>query len=226
MFMLHHPLEGAVEANIKCLDGLAMEKIYGKDPVFIWDPVNTSNRPIPGYQDNAIIFWDIYPPYIRELFTRAFTEGLRDPNKRIVENQWKDAIAQLRNSIMYCAFCGLENFYDRQKVKLGETHHCWQCKGRITLPPRIKIGQQLVMLNQGSELSLHHIRGNFDFKTLVAKVNQHPKDPKRWGLTNMGTDNWTLSKKDGESVIVAPGKTAPLQTDARINFGPVEGIIH
>ena len=110
MFMLHHPLEGKVEANIKCLDGLAMEKIYGKDPIFIWDPVNKSNRPVQGYQDNAIIFWEIYPPYIRELFTRAFTEGLRDPNKRIVEKPWKEAIVQLRNSIMYCAFCGLENF--------------------------------------------------------------------------------------------------------------------
>ena len=226
MFMLHHPLEGAIEANIKCLDGKAMEKIYGRAPVFIWDPVNTKNRPVPGYQDNAIIFWDIYPSYIRDLFTSAFTVGLKDPNKRVVENQWKEAIARLKNSIMYCGYCKSENFYDLEKVKKNENHYCWQCKGVINLPPRIKIGSQLIMLNMDTQLFAHHIKGNFDFSTPVGKISKHPTQPNRWGLTNLGTDNWTLTKKNGESVVVPHGKTAPLATDAKINFGPAEGIIH
>ena len=226
MFMLHHPLEGAVEANIKCLDGKAMEKIYGKEPIFIWDPVNKSNRPIPGYQDNALIFWDIYPSYIKDLFTQAFTVGLKDANKRIVENQWKEAIARLRNSIMYCNYCGAENFYDLQKVKQNQNHHCWQCKGVVTLPPRIKLSSQLIMLNQDTLLYAHHVKGNFDFTTLVGKVSKHPTQPNRWGLTNASSENWTLTRKSGESVVIEPGKTAPLATDAKINFGPAEGIIH
>ena len=73
---------------------------------------------------------------------------------------------------------------------------------------------------------MHHLKGNFNFNSTVAKVSRHPKDPKRWGLTNTGADNWTLSKKDGESVVVAPGKTAPLQSGAKINFGPIEGLIN
>ena len=226
MFMMHHPLEGAVEANIKCLDSKAMEKIYGKDPIFIWDPANTTNRPIKGYQDNAIVFWEIYPAYLRDLFIQAFTGGLRDTNKRIVENQWKEAIARLRNSIMYCSYCNSENFYDLQKVKQNKNHLCWSCKGVVTLPPRIKIGNQLIMLNHDTELVSHHIKGNFDFSAIVGKVNKHPSQPNRWGLTNVGSDNWTLTRKSGESVIVPPGKTAPLATDAKINFGPAEGIIH
>lgn len=223
MFMLHHPLEGEIEANIKCLDTKAMEKIYGKDPIFIWDPVNKSNRPVPGYQENAIIFWQIYPPYIRDLFTRAFTAGLRDPDKRIVEKQWKEAIANLRNSIMYCSYCSSENFYDLAKVKANEPHLCWHCKGKINLPPRIKIGSQLVMLNQDSLIYPHHIKGNFDFTNPLGKINQHPTQIGRWGLTNTGTENWTFTKQNGDSVIVAPGKSAPLQTGAKINFGPIEG---
>jgi len=226
MFMLHHPLEGSVEANIKCLDGKAMEKIYGKEPIFIWDPVNTSNRPVSGYQDNAIIFWDIYPSYIKELFTQAFTVGLRDANKRIVENQWKEAIVRLRNSIMYCGYCGSENFYDLQKVKQSEPHLCWSCKGNISLPPRIKIGSQLIMLNQNTALYPHHVRGSFDFSGPIGKISKHPTQPGRWGLTNVSKEHWTLTKQNGESVLVTPGKTAPLQTDAKINFGPAEGIIH
>ena len=231
MLMLHHPLEGAIEANIKCLDGKAMEKIYGKEPIFIWDPVNSTNRPVPGYQNNAIIFWDIYPSYIKELFTSAFTVGLKNPNKRIVENQWKEAIIRLRNSIIYCGYCGSENFYDVQKLKAQQSHNCWQCKGVIALPPRIKIGNQLIMLNQDTVLFPHHVKGNYDFTTPIGKVSKHPTMPNRWGLTNMGADNWTLTRKatddkPSESTVVPPGKTAPLATDATINFGPAEGVIH
>ena len=226
MFMLHHPLEGSVEANIKCMDGKAMEKIYGKEPIFIWDPVNTSNRPIPGYQDNALIYWDIYPSYFKELFTQAFTAGLKDPDKRIVENQWKEAIVRLRNSIMYCSYCNAENFYDLQKVKQSQNHHCWQCKGVVNLPPRIKIGSQLVMLNHDTILYPHHLKGDYDFKDPIGKITKHPSQPNRWGLTNTSTENWTLIKQTGENAVVPPTKTAPLQSETRINFGPTEGIIH
>ncbi|MCL2015894.1 MAG: hypothetical protein FWG68_06555, partial [Defluviitaleaceae bacterium] len=228
MFMLHHPLEGAIEANIKCLDGKAMEKIYGKEPIFIWDPVNKSNRPVIGYQDNAIIFWEIYPPYIKDLFMQAFTLGLHDENKRIVENQWKDAIARLKNSIMYCNYCGAENFYDLQKVKQGQNHHCWHCKGVVALPPRMKIGSQLIMLNQNTQLFAHHIKNNFDFSEsgIIGQITKHPKNPNRWGLTNTGKESWTMTKPSGESVVVPSTKTAPLQTDVKINFGPVEGKIN
>ncbi|MCL1997739.1 MAG: protein kinase [Turicibacter sp.] len=225
MLMLHHPLEGAIEANIKCLDGKAMEKIYGKDPVFIWDPQNSANRPIPGYQDNAILFWNIYPAHIKKLFTTAFTVGLKNPNKRIVENQWKEAIMQLKNSIMYCNYCGRENFYDLQRVKAKETHNCWGCNGAINLPPRIKIGSNLVMLNHNTELFVHHIKNNYDFTTPIGKIAKHPQNPNRWGLTNLTQDNWTFINKNNESTIVPPSKNAPLQPDSKINFGAAEGQI-
>ena len=227
MFMLHHPLEGAIEANIRCMDGKAMEKIYGKEPIFIWDPTNLTNRPVSGYQDNAIIYWDIYPQYIKDLFTQAFTLGLHDTNKRIVEIQWKDAIVRLKNSIMYCNYCGSQNFYDLQKVKKSQNHHCWQCKGVVQLPARIKIGDQLVMLNKDTKLFAHHIKNNYDFNDnqVIGQITTHPQQPNRWGLTNVSGENWTMTKPSGENVIVPPKKTVPLQADIKINFGPVEGIV-
>lgn len=76
MFMVHHPLEGKQEASIKCFDLPAMKKLYGTHPVFIYDPINTSNRPVRGVHDNAIVFWDIYPASFKEAFTKSFTRGL------------------------------------------------------------------------------------------------------------------------------------------------------
>lgn len=40
LFMVNHPLEGKLEANIKCMDYAARVKLYGTDPVFIFDPDN------------------------------------------------------------------------------------------------------------------------------------------------------------------------------------------
>ena len=59
MFFLGHPLEGKKEASIKCMDIHAMNKLYGSSPVFIFDPKDKSNRPVKGYQDNPIIYWDL-----------------------------------------------------------------------------------------------------------------------------------------------------------------------
>ena len=115
MFMLNHPLEGKLEAKIRCMDIHAMNKLYGTDPVFIWDPEDMRNRPLPGYQDNAIIYWDLYPKAIKDLFTRSFTVGLSEPGKRVTENMWLSAFANLMSGIMICTDCGAEVFYDPWK---------------------------------------------------------------------------------------------------------------
>ena len=77
--LVNQPLEGAKEAAIKALDLPAMTKIYGKEPIFIFDPNDTSNRPVPGIHDNALAFWRIYPQFLRDIFIRAFTDGISDP---------------------------------------------------------------------------------------------------------------------------------------------------
>ena len=61
LFMVNHPLDGKLEASIKCMDMAARVKLYGTNPVFIFDPNNKTNRPVKGYQDNALIYWPIYP---------------------------------------------------------------------------------------------------------------------------------------------------------------------
>ncbi|MCL2708540.1 MAG: protein kinase [Defluviitaleaceae bacterium] len=218
MFMLHHPLEGRMEAEIKCFDAKAMEKIYGREPVFIWDPDDASNRPVPGYQDNAIIFWKIYPPFIREMFTRSFTRGLRDCSRRVVEKEWKDAFATLRDSIMFCQDCGKENFYE-------SVSPCWGCGRKIAPPPRLELGKRTVMLNRGAKLHSHHVYGDYDYARTIGKVVRHPTLNNKWGLENECGENWTITKPSGERAVIEPGRTVPFIIGVKINFGPIEGVI-
>ena len=81
------------------------------------------------------------------------------------------------------------------------------------------------MLNHDSIISAHHLHGNFDFETVVAKLSQHPSQPGKWGITNATNDNWTFTKPNGDTAVIEPGRTAPLLTGAKINFGAAEGII-
>lgn len=231
MLMVHHPLEGQRELDIKCLDLPAMNKLYGTDPLFIFDPNNDANRPVPGVHDNAIEFWPLYPMFLRDLFTRSFTKGLADPlNGRVRESEWRAAMAQLLDSIFYCSHCGMEAFYDVDALKNsgGQPGLCWNCKSQLVLPPRIRIKEAIVMLNHDTKLYPHHIDDQrlYDFSKPVAEVSQHPQDPSIWGLKNLSDEKWTITTDGGQSYQdVEPQRSARLTVGMRINFGKEEGEI-
>jgi len=63
LFLVHHPLEGKKELAIHSFDLPAMTRLYGTDPVFIFDPRDHSNRPVPGCHDNALVNWPLYPSF-------------------------------------------------------------------------------------------------------------------------------------------------------------------
>ena len=185
--MVAHPLEGAKEAAIKAMDLPAMNKIYGKEPIFIFDPNDASNRPVPGIHDNALAFWRIYPQFLHDIFIRAFTIGIKDPkNWRVRESEWRGEMIKLRDAIFYCPHCSLENFYDSVAVKAsgGNAGLCWACAAQLQLPPRIRIGKFVVMLNHDTRLFTHHIDDAllYDFSAPAAAVAVHPMQPNVWGL--------------------------------------------
>jgi len=230
MLMVAHPLEGAKEAAIKALDLPAMTKIYGTDALFIYDPEDDSNRPVPGIHDNALAFWRIYPQFLRDIFVRAFTVGLKDPiNGRVRESEWRGEMIRLRDAIFYCANCSMENFYDSIALKAtgGNPGLCWACAAQLKLPPRIRIGKSVVMLNYNTELFPHHIDDDkmYDFSAPVAAVSQHPANPNLWGLKNVSTNKWVITSADGAIKDVESGRSVSLTVGTKIQFGKIEGEI-
>ncbi|HEY0006413.1 MAG TPA: hypothetical protein VGB17_16645 [Pyrinomonadaceae bacterium] len=230
MFMVHHPLEGKKELSIKCLDLPAMKKLYGTEPLFIFDPSDTSNAPDPSQHRNALEFWPIYPKFLRELFTRAFTEGIRDPlHGRVRESNWRAAMVRLRDSIIYCGHCKAENFYDSESAQAanGNQAACWSCRQPQRFPPRIQIGRAVIMLNHDAQLFPHHVNNErpYDFAQPVAAVTRHPQDQNLWGLKNLSRYNWSTTNLKGEVRDVLPGRSVTLAMGTRINFGQAEGEI-
>jgi serine/threonine protein kinase len=228
MFMVHHPLEGKKETAIKCLDLPAMNRLYGTEPLFIFDPSDSSNAPDPRYHRNALEFWPIYPKFLRDQFTKAFTDGIRDPqNGRVAESKWRSDMIKLRDSIVYCGNCGLENFYDDASHTKGHHASCWSCKKQINLPFRLQIGSNVIALNHDTELFPHHIDHNrlYDFSQPVAAVTQHPTDANIWGIKNLSNEKWSTTTAQGTVNDVEPGRSFTLANGTQVNFGGSNGEI-
>lgn len=223
MFMLNHPLEGRLEAQIKCMDIHAMNKLYGTEPVFIWDPQNKSNRPVTGYHDNAIIYWNLYPESLKELFVKSFTVGLHEPAKRVTENRWLEVISNMMSGIIICSECGAEIFYDKEKENLQIAHTCWNCEKNVKIPSRMLIGKRQVLITSETKLYSHHTNADFDMNTVVGEVVVNPKNPQIWGIRNLTDKNWTYIKADGTQMPVANGRSATIAKNAKIDFGMETG---
>jgi serine/threonine protein kinase len=226
LLMVHHPFEGKREAEIHCFDLPAMTRLYGTQPVFIFDPQDESNRPVPGIQENAILYWQLYPQFLRNLFSDAFTEGIRDPKHgRVRESEWRAVLARLRDAIFYCKHCGAENFFDEDLAITPRP--CWSCKQPLRIPLALDLGGQVVMLNHDTRLFPHHLDPDalYDFRVPLAEVAQHPQDTSLWGLKNLSSATWRLTTLNGTVKDVPPGRSTALAPGARLNFGKVEGEI-
>jgi serine/threonine protein kinase len=226
LFTVHHPLEGKRELAIHSFDLPAMTRLYGLDPLFIFHPADESNRPVRGYHDNAIDSWPIYPRFLRDLFTKAFTQGILDPSHgRVREGEWRSAMVRLRDSILYCQQCGIENFHE---LSSQAPQVCWSCRSPLHQPLLIRTPRSLVVLNHDSQLYPHHVdeQRPYDFSAPVASVSRHPQNPGIWGLKNLSPDAWSFqTASDVTPVPVPAGRSVTLASGTRINFGKCEGEI-
>jgi len=225
LFMSSHPLEGLHESSIHSFDLPAQKQLYGLRPVFIYDPEDTSNRPDPNVHRNAIDSWPIYPSFLRELFIRAFTEGLRNPDSRIRESEWRSAMARLRDCIYYCSNCGEENFCDFETKSSNAI--CWSCGKNTRTPMYLQLGRHQISITRDTKIFPHHADKDslYDFSNPVAEVSRHPTDPDRWGIKNLTQIKWTASAAGGKTLEVEPGRSIGIVPGTVINFGKTDGEI-
>jgi DNA-binding helix-hairpin-helix protein with protein kinase domain len=229
ILMAHHPLEGRLETEMNCLDLEAMRKLYGPNAVFIFDPKNLANLPVPGLQDNALVFWNFYPSYVRDIFLRAFTAGLYEPSARVTENDWRALFARMRDQIYYCDHCGTENFLPDSANLPGPIpeQECWACHERLPSPLRLRLAQYAVVLNQDTQLFAHHLDANRrnDFSQIMAEMAPHPSRANAWGLKNVSAATWNSFSSTGASVPVPSGRSVLVMPGLRLRFGNVDGTV-
>ena len=235
MLTMHHPLVGRAEFELRFPGPEDDLRIFGTDPRFIFDPADDSNAPVPGHQDVPLIYWPLYPGFLKALFVQAFTRGLQDQAGRVMESSWRRATARLRDSILTCHGCGAEGFYDPD-TEPGQEPACWQCGaargpvlvlqlGKAELPP--STGKADLVIATGCELFPHHLQPghSFDFSRPLARVVAHPTSPGIFGLMNLTATDWRATSARGIDRPVPEGMRVQLDPGMTIDFGPVQGAV-
>ena len=227
LFMHGHPLLGLKadasytwDRNGHLSETQVLIRNFGLEPVFIFDPDDASNRPLPG--DRVVIWWALYPQQCRRVFTQAFTAGLRDASLhgRVTEGTWRRALLSLHDSVWSCPACGAAVFYDPERP--GQS--CWHCAGPVPAPLKLKVPGGTLVRSEGAVVSSHHLNRDRDYRTACAVIEPHPGRPGRVVMRNLTDSTWTVVP-DGEP----PKRVAPSQRlgvrPLIIDFGSVRGQI-
>ena len=216
-----HPLLGARETQIHALDVLAVRHLCGTSPIYIFDPNDSSNRPVRGIHDNPIIYRGILPAQIQRVFEQAFTVGLNDQAGRPAFADWMTALASMEDSLVYCGHCRAENF---ARPRLS----CWKCHKAVDIPLVLELPRRSLYFRVGAQIFEDHLSQTSDPGTrgaALAVVVANPNDPSLLGLQNLSQSRWFLTTDGGSAKEVEPGRTARLAAGNKISFGAVSGSI-
>ena len=209
-----HPLEGK-RTNVPALTNKYDKKIFGTEPLFIYDKNDDSNSPIPGLHQNAITMWKYFPGFIKAAFQAAFSqESLLNMHGRLLDQDWFHILMRLKSSIVKCPQCGTEIFLESTRETICGNHKL-KPVGYLNFDKR---SNRLVTVPifKGSVLYNYHVDNSEDFKTVAAVIKEKAG---KFGLENQTTRSWTVSAPDGKSVTKKPGETAVLGANFIINFG-------
>ena len=217
LFHIQHPLLGKKILSIRAWDLPAREKLFGSEPVFIFDPTDHSNEavenpkldPLGEAGKNAIPYWhSVFPQEVKDAFTTSFTDGIRNPDRRLLATAWKKVLTNALNSITRCV-CGSENFVESS----GRSRFCWSCGKSVASPFILETDRQAVSASSGKRILESHLTD----PTLNAMSNQvgeiitHPQRKDVLGLCNKTNLTWTAQPSDASQMVtIPPGKSVPL----------------
>ena len=218
LFFNNHPLEGERIASCPCMTEKHEKKFYGTHPLFIYDPDDASNRPVPGIHVNVIQLWPLFPEYVRNVFVDQFgREALQNPNHRITEKEWLEKVLlRMRHKLVVCPACGGEIFADVE----NSSFMCDSCQQALRRPPILQSGKYKVAVCEGKKIYQYITnQGKPLLNTCTGIAVESKKTPGLFGLRNLTNDTWMLTTKSGKTRPIAPGEAVPLLMGNVISFG-------
>ncbi len=218
------PMEGEKVVKDVCLTESAELKHYGQNAVFVYDPDDSSNRPVRGIHDNVIKFWRIYPDYIKDAFIRSFTLGIREPAKRIIENEWQKLFIRLRSEIIQCG-CGRTNFSSMFVQPNEKSFKCPKC-GMEFATLGFSNRETRMPLYLGCKFyTCEILNDSDDFTTVAGELVENKLKPGVLGIKNCSELKWRAKMPDGEFYDIPPGKGFPIWQGLEIDFGEIKAQI-
>ncbi len=243
-----HPLEGAREYAIDLLGTDDELKIYGTEPLFMFDRTDTSNAAVLPYHGSIVKRWLSLTPELRALFHRSFERGLADPYSRVVESEWIGLFESLEHATFECPQChyehaatievtGYSKAAELSAERLAERSsatslagtaiaQCVHCAVAIRNPPLLKIGRKLCVL-EADRVIPNTILGNESAPSWESSgiVERHPFREGATGIRNLSESDWLVTPLDEHDIVVKPGETVGILDGLKIDFGGQVGHI-
>lgn len=210
LFFANHPFEGAKVVSCPCMTESFEKKFYGSEAVFIYDKDNGSNRPVRGIHQNVIKRWPLFPSILRNTFIEQFSQDkLKNPNKRLIEQEWEKIINKVRDELVICPSCHEETFVDMD----AQNFKCINCGQPIDVSKRLRYGTRELILTPKTKLFID--KDN----TADGEVDFFPTDKRLLILRNTTNGTWNVDTPKGKVKVVKPGDFMPILNGLKISFG-------
>lgn len=203
-----HPLDGKKRFAAGMMTTAVQNKIYGTEPVFIFDPNDASNRPAP--EDVLPTkLWPTLPPFIQELFIKTFTNGMPsigrkredidiERQNRTSEREWKMALYKWLDGLVPCPRCNNAVCAEvvNDAIVTDRCPHCGK-KIKIDLPilsiqRRGKLMRSIV-LSDGKVIAKNCVTKERSTDPAF-KVKQSKKNKSVYGIVNLLPYKWKCTQ--------------------------------
>jgi serine/threonine protein kinase len=225
LFFRDNPLQGAEFEKIPCLTEKREMELFGTKPVFVYDPDDASNRPVQGVHSNVISLWPRFPQFFRDAFIDSFAKGMKNPQVRLVENEWQKILVRLRDEWMLnCPSCGKAIIFTEQVT--GKQMTCSGCNSNFSYPKTLTVKKFTVPLFPGKKLYACHTNSTSDdYATITAEVVMNKNNPSLWGIKNLSPDTWKMKTPDGIEKEAPPQGGIPIGIGVEVELSGVTGVI-
>jgi len=218
LFFNNHPLEGKRNTNVPCMTEGMEKELYGNNPVFIWDAIDDSNRPVRGIHNNVIKRWGIFPEILRNTFSRAFSKKVMtvvsERQTRVMEIEWKKVFIAIRNTLIPCPYCKNETFINTTE----SATQCINCGKQITKPNILQLGKEQIVLMNGMKLFASTTKDNGSYNMVTGEIIIDKNKPDTLGIKNLSNDAWVGFTRDGKPKNVEPNQVIPVLQGIKITF--------
>ena len=120
LFLHGHPMEGQESRHLHSDPTLTDFKIddlvYGISPHYCLDSKRNINPIDPKLDRDVFQLCLMYPKSLMDAFEQVFTEGVKDPARRLTATEWRKVLLDVRDHLLVCD--GREMFFARRIGRL------------------------------------------------------------------------------------------------------------
>ena len=197
----------------KFSDRFSLTVIYGSEALFIYDKDDHSNLPVRGVHTNVIRRWPAFPQLLRDTFADQLSQQkLKNPQSRLIEQEWEKIIAKVRDSLVFCPKCRQETFVDSS----SNTAKCMECGASFDITRRLALADRSIVLTPGTNVFI-------DMDNIVDMKIQTATNGEMM-LQNVSNNSWSVETPSGKIRVVNVNDFLPARPGLKISFGSsIEG---